>query len=534
MNRHDEKKLNTLSPFEVKNTLIDLAEKNTDKLMINAGRGNPNWVATTPREAFFQLGMFALTEADRSFKEYEGFGGMAEKAGIASRFFNFCYTQPQNKGIDFLVQAVIYLQDNLAIDQDALIYEWVEGILGDNYPVPDRMLINAEKIAHSYIQQEMCAGFQPPEGKFDLFAVEGGTAAMVYIFNTLKSNHLLKEGDTIALGTPIFTPYIEMPELEDYNLNTIEIMANENIAWQISDEEIEKLRDPKVKAFFLVNPSNPASVKLSSETLLKIAKIAEERPDLILLTDDVYGTFTNEFTSLAMIAPKNTILVYSYSKYFGATGWRLGVIAVHEDNIFDEMIANLPEDERQSLAKRYSDISLEPENIKFIDRLVADSRAVALNHTAGLSTPQQIQMSLFSLLSLMDTDNAYKSNAQHIVRCRYHRLMEKAPTKPFINEADANGAFYYVEIDMKPLSAQVYGEDFFNWLEANFEPLDFLIRLAEEYSVVVMPGSGFDAPTWSLRVSLANLNDDDYETIMDSTNSLLAQYHEQYLTVIGQ
>ena len=43
-----------------------------------------------------------------------------------------------------------------------------------------------------------------------IYAVEGGTAAMCYIFKSLKANRLLLPGDTIALGTPIFTPYIEM------------------------------------------------------------------------------------------------------------------------------------------------------------------------------------------------------------------------------------------------------------------------------------------------------------------------------------
>ena len=63
------------------------------------------------------------------------------------------------------------------------------------------------------------------------------------------------------------------------------------------------------------------------------------RPDLILLTDDVYGTFADDFVSLFALAPKNTILVYSYSKYFGATGWRLGTIATHRDNILDKLIS---------------------------------------------------------------------------------------------------------------------------------------------------------------------------------------------------
>ena len=45
--------------------------------------------------------------------------------------------------------------------------------------------------------------------------------------------------------------------------------------------------------------------------------------------------------------PHNTIGVYSFSKYFGATGWRLGVVAVHQNNIFDKMIAALPEADKQ-------------------------------------------------------------------------------------------------------------------------------------------------------------------------------------------
>ena len=75
---------------------------------------------------------------------------------------------------------------------------------------------------------------------------------------------------------------------------------------------------------------------------IKKIPIRKIKPDLILLTDDVYGTFVNGFKSLISIAPNNTILVYSYSKYFGATGWRLGVIGIHENNVFDKMIARLP------------------------------------------------------------------------------------------------------------------------------------------------------------------------------------------------
>ncbi len=56
---------------------------------------------------------------------------------------------------------------------------------------------------------------------------------------------------------------------------------------------------------------------------------------------------STDSAALAADLPHNTILVYSYSKYFGCTGWRLGVVSLHEDNVIDRAIARLPEADRQ-------------------------------------------------------------------------------------------------------------------------------------------------------------------------------------------
>ena len=48
-----------LSPFEIKDFLAKAAGKSAAAAAVaylNAGRGNPNWIATEPREAFFLLG----------------------------------------------------------------------------------------------------------------------------------------------------------------------------------------------------------------------------------------------------------------------------------------------------------------------------------------------------------------------------------------------------------------------------------------------------------------------------------------------
>jgi len=88
---------------------------------------------------------------------------------------------------------------------------------------------------------------------------------MCYIFKSLKANRLLHPGDTIALGTPIFTPYLEMTHLEDYDLKVVHVRAPQENRFQYTDEEIRKLEDPKIKAFFVVNPGNPTGMAISKE-----------------------------------------------------------------------------------------------------------------------------------------------------------------------------------------------------------------------------------------------------------------------------
>ena len=518
----------TLSPFEIKDELIKLAKKTsrtTQSAFLNAGRGNPNWIATTPREGYFLLGQFAITESKRVMEHPAGIGGMPRAQGIAVRLEAWLAKHSDMPGASFLSQMVPFTVKKFGFEPDAFVHELVDSIIGDNYPVPDRMLVHNERIAHEYLMWAMC-GNPRPTGKFDLYAVEGGTAAMCYIFKSLKANRLLRPGDTIALGTPIFTPYIEMPHLEDYALNVVNVHAPQENRFQFTDTELKKLEDPKIKAFFVVNPGNPTGVALSKETIGKLANLVKtKRRDLMLLTDDVYGTFVPDFRSLLGELPYNTIGVYSYSKYFGATGWRLGVIAVHEENLFDSMITKLPDADLKALDKRYGPLTLEPRKIKFIDRIVADSRDVALNHTSGLSLPQQVMMSLFSLAEMMDGAKLYQKACMEIVQRRAKATIEGLGIQLSPNPLyDA----YYGLIDFEFFARKNIGEDAVEYLKKNVHPLDLAFRLAEDHGIVLLNGGGFDAPDWSLRVSLANLDDEVYEEIGRGVRSIARGYRHAF------
>jgi aspartate 4-decarboxylase len=522
------RKFEALSPFEIKDELISLAKKTsrtTQSAFLNAGRGNPNWVATTPREGFFLLGQFAITESKRVMDHPAGIGGMPQASGIAHRLDAWLQKHADMPGAAFLTEMVKFAVTKFGFDPDAFVHELVDSIIGDNYPVPDRMLVHNERIVHEYLMWAMC-GNPRPAGKFDLYAVEGGTAAMCYIFKSLKANRLLHPGDTIALGTPIFTPYLEMTHLEDYDLKTVEIKAPQENRFQYTDAEIKKLEDPKIKAFFIVNPGNPTGMGMSRETIAKITTLVKtKRPDLMLLTDDVYGTFVDDFRSLLGELPQNTIGVYSYSKYFGCTGWRLGVIAVHEDNVFDKMIAKLPDADLKALDKRYGALTLEPRKIKFIDRIVADSRDVGLNHTAGLSLPQQVMMSLFSLCEMMDTKKEYQKACKDIVNRRVWSMIDSLGLQLSPNP---NYDAYYGLIDFEFWARKNIGDNAVEYLKKNIHPLDLAFRLAEDHGIVLLNGGGFAAPDWSLRVSLANLPDEAYEDIGRGVRTVARGYRDAY------
>ena len=108
----------------------------------------------------------------------------------------------------------------------------------------------------------------------------------------------------------------------------VDLISKEENNWVIEDSELDKLRNKEIKALFFVNPSNPASKALSEEALNHIADIVKERKDLMIITDDVYGTFVENFKTIYSVAPYNTLLVYSFSKLYGVTGWRLSLIHI--------------------------------------------------------------------------------------------------------------------------------------------------------------------------------------------------------------
>lgn len=500
-----------MSPFEIKDELIRRARGGN--AFLNAGRGNPNWVATRPREAFFALGRFALQDCRRGGEFGEGLAGAPEAAGIAARLAAFL--QDDAPGASFLREAVALATGELGCAPDAFVHELTCATLGDTYPLPPRMLPQAERVAAAYLRRVLGG----PDVPFDLFATEGGTAGICDVFRTLRANRLLAPGDVVAIGTPIFTPYLEIPHLSDYALRVLPMEASEERRFQYPEASLRVLEDPEVKALLLVNPGNPTSVAIAPEGMARIAAIVrEKRPDLLIVTDDVYATFVPGFRSLFAELPRNTVVLYSFSKYFGCTGWRLGLVALARDNVLDAALAAQP---GQVAEERYAALSPVPRGMRLIDRMVADSRDVALNHTAGLSLPQQAMLALFALAELTDPDQGYRRAVNALL---HRRSAAFARALGFDPERNRLFDHYYGLADLDYWMRTHLGEEVAAWMRANVHPLDIAFRLAEEHGIVLLPGGGFHAPGWSARVSFANLPCEAYARIGQALRDVVGRY----------
>ena len=199
--------------------------------------------------------------------------------GAAARFLAFLDEHGREKPAQFLKRAWDYL-DAEGLAGDELVPEWAKRRHRRSTPCrpsalhprdrPTALLVKALDDGHA------------PATRYDLFATEGGTAAMCYLFYSLKCNFLVNPGDRIA--RPYLHAVFEHPHTERYDLDVTYIQANTIDAdglhtWQYPDSELEKLRDPSIKLLCLVNPSNPPSVALDDASRAKLVSLVKnERP----------------------------------------------------------------------------------------------------------------------------------------------------------------------------------------------------------------------------------------------------------------
>ncbi len=161
---------------------------------------------------------------------------------------------------------------------------------------------------------------------------------------------LMNPGDEVLYpnpGYPIYESQIEFHGGTAVPYSYIEGKDN----FEIDIEMVEKKITPKTKLLILNDLQNPTGAECSVEELEKLADIVRQY-NLYVLCDEAYFDIRYEgksisFASLPEMAERCVIL-YTFSKKFAMTGWRLGaaigpkeiVDAIAKLNVNDESCPN--------------------------------------------------------------------------------------------------------------------------------------------------------------------------------------------------
>ncbi len=211
-------------------------------------------------------------------------------------------------------------------------------------------------------------------------------------------------------------------------------------------DDLEKRITARTRALVLNFPGNPTG-RIPTDSLIRELCLWAERHDLWIISDEVYDqiVFDGEVLSPARWIPERTLAVYSFSKTYAMTGWRLGYLTGPEQAI-------------TSLTQ------------------------VAMGIWSSVSEPLQYA----GLRALNGPQEVVAQMRQHYRRRR--DLAEQFLDQAGIPHSHPDGAFYLlVRMDTSDLSSRA-----------------FALRFLNECGVAVAPGSAFGAMSegW-VRISLA-------------------------------
>ena len=123
----------------------------------------------------------------------------------------------------------------------------------------------------------------------------------------------------LAGGKPVYYPTIEEGK---FVVNLVKL-----------EQSISK----KTKAIIINSPSNPTGAMLDIQQLERIAEIAVEN-DLLIISDEAYESIIYDDAKHISIASlpemkERTISIFTFSKTYAMTGWRIGFAAANESII---------------------------------------------------------------------------------------------------------------------------------------------------------------------------------------------------------
>ncbi|MDE5845145.1 MAG: pyridoxal phosphate-dependent aminotransferase [Muribaculaceae bacterium] len=150
------------------------------------------------------------------------------------------------------------------------------------------------------------------------------TGAKQALCNVILST--INPGDEVIIPTPAWVSYVEMVKLAGGKAVLVPSTIEEG--FKITPEKLKAAFTPKTKMVLICSPSNPTGAVYSREELQGIVDVLKTRPDILVMSDEVYEriNFTGSYTSMGAFPEiaDQVVLINGVSKTYAMTGWRIG------------------------------------------------------------------------------------------------------------------------------------------------------------------------------------------------------------------
>ncbi|MCF2949417.1 aminotransferase class I/II-fold pyridoxal phosphate-dependent enzyme [Paraglaciecola aquimarina] len=157
----------------------------------------------------------------------------------------------------------------------------------------------------------------------------GASAALL-----LLSAALVDEGDQVIMADPCYPCNQEFIKSFAGKVQLVPTQADSY--FQLNNELLQQHWQPDTKGLMLATPSNPTGTSVPAQELAAMCEFSRSR-GAWLIVDEIYlnlhhGEADKQPKSVLCFDDK-AIVVNSFSKYFGMTGWRLGWCVVPQEMV---------------------------------------------------------------------------------------------------------------------------------------------------------------------------------------------------------
>ena len=198
------------------------------------------------------------------------------------------------------------------------------------------------------IEQEAFHAYAPPLGLEELRAAvleelglsdqtcmitDGAVSGLYSICHSL-----IRAGDEFVTTDPTWAWPMAFAKAAGAAVVQIPIYGKE-FAYRLDPSRLADVVSDKTRIIYLVDPNNPIGTCFMEDEIREIASIARS-VDAYLVHDCTYRDFAQSHTLAAKYYPEKTITVWSFSKWLGFAGLRIGALIAQSSII--EALASAP------------------------------------------------------------------------------------------------------------------------------------------------------------------------------------------------